>query len=74
MANGLLLHRSRYDAWCGYEVIARLAQDRAASLALQDRCLRESPTARVDALDTSHSANCSQPDRLVRSIVELSLS
>lgn len=52
----------------------RLAQDRAVSLALQDRCLRESPTARVDTLDTSHSAYFSQPDRLVRSIVELSLS
>ena len=52
----------------------RLAQDRAVSLALQDRCLRASPTPRVDTLDTSHSAYCSQPDRLVRSIVELSLS
>ena len=49
----------------------RLTQDRAVSLALQDRLLAETPVDRVESLAASHSAYFSQPDALSQSILTL---
>jgi pimeloyl-ACP methyl ester carboxylesterase len=49
----------------------RLTQDRAVSLALQDRLLAETPVERVESLAASHSAYFSQPDALAESILRL---
>jgi pimeloyl-ACP methyl ester carboxylesterase len=49
----------------------RLTQDRAVSLALQDRLLAETPVDRVESLAASHSAYFSQPDALSQSILKL---
>lgn len=49
----------------------RLTQDRAVSLALQDRLLNETAVDRVASLDASHSAYLSRPDELAATILAL---
>lgn len=49
----------------------RLTQDRAVSIALQDRLLAETPVDRVETLETSHSAYFSQPETLARRVLKL---
>ena len=49
----------------------RLTQDRAVSLALQDRLLNETPVARVESLAASHSAYFSQPEALAATVLKL---
>lgn len=49
----------------------RLTQDRAVSLALQDRLINAAGLDRVESLDASHSAYFSRPDDLVTTIRQL---
>jgi len=49
----------------------RLTEDRAVSLALQDRLLGESAVDRVESIRASHSAYFSQPDLLAQTILAL---
>ena len=49
----------------------RLTQDRAVSLALQDRLLAETPVERTATLDASHSAYFSKPKELAETILKL---
>lgn len=49
----------------------RLSDDRAVSLALQDRLLSETRVDRVESLQASHSAYFSQPEALARSVLKL---
>jgi pimeloyl-ACP methyl ester carboxylesterase len=49
----------------------RLAQDKAVSLALQDRLLNETTTDRVETIDASHSAYFSRPDALAAAVLKL---
>ncbi len=49
----------------------RLTQDRAVSLALQDRVVAEAGADRAESIDASHSAYFSQPDALVHTILKL---
>lgn len=49
----------------------RLTEDRAVSLALQDRLLTETPVDRVESLQASHSAYFSQPEALARTVMKL---
>ncbi len=50
----------------------RLTQDRAVSLALQDRLIEETTVERVESIDASHSAYFSKPDELTDKIIKLS--
>jgi pimeloyl-ACP methyl ester carboxylesterase len=49
----------------------RLTQDRAVSLALQDRLIAESPVERVASIDASHSAYFSKPAELASTVLKL---
>lgn len=49
----------------------RLTQDRAVSVALQDRLIEESRPARVESIAASHSAYFSCPERLAATIRQL---
>lgn len=49
----------------------RLTEDRAVSLALQDRLLRETPVDRVADIQGSHSVYFSKPDRLTEVVLEM---
>ena len=49
----------------------RLTEDKAVSLALQDRLLAETPVERVETLHASHSAYFSRPDELTNAILRL---
>jgi pimeloyl-ACP methyl ester carboxylesterase len=49
----------------------RLTEDRAVSIGLQDRLVRETPVERVESLQTSHSAYFSQPEALARAVLKL---
>lgn len=50
----------------------RLTQDKAVSLALQDRLIAEAGADRVESLEAGHSAYFSQPEALAQAIVRLS--
>lgn len=50
----------------------RLTQDRAVSLAMQDRLIDAMPPQRVESIEASHSAYFSKPDALVRAILSVS--
>lgn len=49
----------------------RLTEDRAVSLALQDRLLAETTVQRVESLTASHSAYFSRPDELTKALLRL---
>lgn len=49
----------------------RLTQDKAVSVALQDRLLAETQVDRVESIEASHSAYFSQPDKLAETILKL---
>jgi pimeloyl-ACP methyl ester carboxylesterase len=49
----------------------RLTQDKAVSVALQDRLLAETQVDRVESIEASHSAYFSQPDKLTETILKL---
>ena len=49
----------------------RLTEDRAVTLALQDKCLNETPVDRVEDIHSSHSAYFSKPDELVEKILSI---
>lgn len=49
----------------------RLTQDRAVSLALQDRLINETPVERVESIEASHSAYFSKPEELAATVVKL---
>lgn len=49
----------------------RLTEDKAVSIALQDRLLGETEVERVESLRASHSAYFSKPDELTRTILKL---
>ena len=51
----------------------RLLQDRAVSLALQDRLLNETPVERVESIDASHSAYFSKPEQLAATVLKLAM-
>lgn len=51
----------------------RLTQDRAVSLALQDRLLAETPVDRTATIDASHSAYFSKPNELADAILKLGI-
>lgn len=61
--------RTTDDGWGRVpKAYIRLTQDRAVSIAAQDRMLTACPVERVESLHASHSAYFSQPDALVASI------
>lgn len=62
--------RTTADRWGRVpKAYIRLTQDRAVSIAAQDRMLAACPVARVESLPASHSAYFSQPDALA-SLIE----
>jgi pimeloyl-ACP methyl ester carboxylesterase len=65
----LKLTQDRYDTVP--RAYIRLLQDKAVSLALQDRLLTETKVERVESIDASHSAYFSQPDTLAKTIMKI---
>jgi pimeloyl-ACP methyl ester carboxylesterase len=65
----LKLTHDRYDSVP--RAYIRLLQDKAVSLALQDRLLNETKVERVESIDASHSAYFSQPEKLAQTIMRI---